>query len=111
MSGDHPLVISNTGQLGMQASSARYKSDQMMGTGSQRLLQLRPLTFRYTQDVQGEREYGLIAEEVAEVYPELVIRGTSGEVESVGYQGLIPMLLNHCSIRGSLAARPNSLVS
>src|SRR5262249_30426918 len=55
---------------------------------------LRPVTFRYKQDAQGQRQYGLIAEEVAKVYPELVVRGAKGEVESVQYQELIPMLLN-----------------
>jgi hypothetical protein len=91
-----PVLISSTGQLGTaEGSSARYKHDiQPIDAHSRRLLQLRPVTFRYKQDVQEERQYGLIAEEVAEVYPELVIRGTNGEVESVRYHGLIPMLLN-----------------
>jgi len=61
---------------------------------SQGLYQLRPVTFRYKQDPQGPRQYGLIAEEVATVYPELVTRGTDGKVESVQYHELIPMLLN-----------------
>jgi hypothetical protein len=50
--------------------------------------------FRYTQDAQGERQYGLIAEEVAAVYPELVTRNAQGEVEAVRYHEVIPMLLN-----------------
>jgi Chaperone of endosialidase len=87
--------INSEGQLGVQASSARYKRDiQRMGAHSQGLLQLRPVTFRYKQDRQGEQQYGLIAEEVAEVYPELVTRGASGEIEAVRYEELIPMLLN-----------------
>ena len=65
-----------------------------MGGHSRGLLQLRPVIFRYKQDAQGERQYGLIAEEVAKVYPELVTRGANGEVESVRYQEVIPMLLN-----------------
>ena len=65
-----------------------------MGERSQGLHQLRPVTFRYKQDAQGQRQYGLIAEEVARVYPELVVRGAKGEVESVQYHELIPMLLN-----------------
>jgi hypothetical protein len=89
------ILISSTGQLGIQASAARYKHDiQPMGTRSQGLRQLRPVTFRYTQDGQGERQYGLIAEEVAKTYPELVTYGANGEIESVRYQELIPMLLN-----------------
>ena len=65
-----------------------------MGERSLGLLQLRPVTFRYKQDPQGSRQYGLIAEEVAKVYPELVTRGAHGEVESVRYHEVVPMLLN-----------------
>src|SRR5262249_17733439 len=83
------------GQLGTLSSSARYKRDiQPMGAHSHKLLQLRPVIFRYTQDAQGERQYGLIAEDVAKVYPELVIRNAQGQVEAIRYQELTPMLLN-----------------
>jgi hypothetical protein len=89
------VTINNTGQLGIVASSARYKRDiQAMGAESQGLLQLRPVTFSYKDDPDGQRQYGLIAEEVATGYPELVTRGAKGEVESVQYHELIPMLLN-----------------
>ena len=96
----HPLVgsqvvVTAAGQLGIVASSARFKRDiQAMGERSQGLLQLRPVTFRYKQDPQATRQYGLIAEEVAKVYPELVTRGPDGKVASVQYHELIPMLLN-----------------
>src|SRR5262249_22320826 len=84
-----------TGKLGTFGSSRRYKRDiQPMGAHSHKLLQLRPVIFRYTQDVQGTRQYGLIAEEVAKVYPELVTRNAQGQVEAVRYQELTPMLLN-----------------
>jgi len=89
------LINTSTGQLGTLASSIRYKRDiQPMGTHSHKLLQLRPVIFRYTQDAQGERQYGLIAEEVAKVYPELVTRNAQGQVEAIRYQELTPMLLN-----------------
>ena len=52
------------------------------------------MTFRYTADPEGAKQYGLIAEEVAEVYPELVNKSEEGQVESVQYHQLIPMLLN-----------------
>ena len=55
---------------------------------------MRPVTFRYKQDPQGQQQYGLIAEEVAKVYPELVTKGADGKIESVQYHELIPMLLN-----------------
>jgi hypothetical protein len=89
------VFINSAGQLGTVVSSARYKRDiQTMGENSQGLYHLRPITFRYKQDPQGARQYGLLAEEVAKVYPELIVRGSKGEVESVQYHQLIPMLLN-----------------
>jgi len=89
------VFVSSNGQLGIQASSIRYKRDiEPMGAHSHAILKLRPVTFRYKQDVQGERQYGFIAEEVAKVYPELVTRDASGAIESVRYQEVIPMLLN-----------------
>src|SRR5207253_8248932 len=89
------VVINSNGQLGTLVSSARYKRDiQDMGDSSQGVYQLRPVTFRYKQDKQGPRQYGLIAEEVAKVYPELVTKGADGKIESVQYHELIPILLN-----------------
>lgn len=95
MSTGDVVVVDSAGQLGVFTSSARYKRDiQAMGGRSQGLLKLRPVTFRYKQDPQGERQYGLIAEEVAQVYPELVGHGPDGKVQTVRYHELIPMLLN-----------------
>jgi hypothetical protein len=89
------VVVSSNGQLGIAASSQRYKRDiRSLDDRSQGLWQLRPVTFRYKQDPQGQRQYGLIAEEVANVYPELVVRGSKGEIESVQYRELIPLMLN-----------------
>ena len=65
-----------------------------MGTRSEKVLDLRPVTFAYKDDAQAITHYGLIAEEVATVYPDLVTRTASGEVQTVKYQELIPMLLN-----------------
>ena len=65
-----------------------------MGARSEGVLKLRPVTFVYTHDEQGVRQYGLIAEEVATVYPELVTHTATGEVQAVRYQELIPMLVN-----------------
>jgi hypothetical protein len=81
------VLITSSGQLGIYASSVRYKKDiEPMGSHSHALLKLRPVTFHYKQDAQGERQYGLIAEEVAKVYPELVTRDASGAIVSVRYQ-------------------------
>ena len=65
-----------------------------MGTRSEKVLDLRPVTFAYKDDAHQVTHYGLIAEEVATVYPDLVTRTASGEVQTVKYQELIPMLLN-----------------
>jgi hypothetical protein len=69
-----------------------------MASVSERLLKLRPVTFRYKKaDASGEKpiQYGLIAEEVANVYPELVVRdATTGRIDGVRYDELAPMLLN-----------------
>ena len=92
------VVIDSAGQLGTVSSSRRYKEDiQDMADGSSGLLQLRPVTFRYTKEYQDGSQplqYGLIAEEVAEVYPDLVVRNEDGQVETVQYRKLITMLLN-----------------
>jgi hypothetical protein len=65
-----------------------------MGTISEGMLKLRPVTFAYRNDAQHVTHYGLIAEEVAAVYPELVTHTPQGDVQAVRYQELIPMLLN-----------------
>ena len=93
-----PVVIDSAGQLGTVSSSRRFKEDiQDMADSSRGLMQLRPVTFRYKQpyaDGSKPTQYGLIAEEVAEVYPDLVARSADGQIESVKYQVLDSMLLN-----------------
>ncbi len=90
-----PVMVDTVGQLGTVSSSRRVKSDiEDMGDASSVLAQLRPVSFRYTSQVDGARQYGLIAEEVADVAPDLVARTADGGVETVFYQHLTPMLLN-----------------
>ena len=90
-----PVYITSTGQLGVLASSERYKTRiAPMGNSTARLQQLKPVTFQLKQDPGGAVQYGLIAEEVARVYPELVIRDAAGRIEGVRYDELAPMLLN-----------------
>ena len=85
-----------TGQLGVAGgSSARFKRDiEAMGSRSEKVLELRPVTFAYRDDTHGVTHYGLVAEEVEKVYPELVTHTATGEAQTVRYQELIPMLLN-----------------
>src|SRR5208282_286661 len=89
------VVVETTGLLGCVKSSARYKRDiRDMGDASDKLMKLRPVTFTYKADSTGTKQYGLIAEEVEKVYPELVIDGADGKPETVAYQVLPAMLLN-----------------
>lgn len=91
-----PLSVNTaTGQVGIAGSSERFKTDIVpMGTTTSKLDQLQPVTFRYKNDARGTHQYGLIAEEVARVYPELVVHNAKGEIISVRYDELAPMLLN-----------------
>ncbi len=93
-----PVLIDPSGQLGTYSSSRRFKDEIAdMGAASSGLMQLRPVTFHYKSDQNPAGrtlQYGLIAEEVAEVYPGLVAHSVDGQVETVLYQFLPPMLLN-----------------
>ncbi len=92
------VVIDSNGQLGTASSSIRYKEDiHDLGSLSDRVLELRPVSFRYRKPfANGEKplQYGLIAEEVEKVLPELVAYGRDGKPETVKYQDLPTLLLN-----------------
>lgn len=92
------VVVDSAGQLGTVSSSRRFKDDIAdMSAASDVLMKLRPVTFHYKSDKNpNERtlQYGLIAEEVAQVAPQLVARSADGQIETVYYQHLAPMLLN-----------------
>ena len=92
------VLIDSAGQLGTVSSTRRVKEDiGDMGEASAALLQLRPVTFRYRQamaDGSKPLQYGLIAEEVAEVMPELVVYGADGQPQTVQYHVLPALLLN-----------------
>lgn len=89
------VVINRAGQLGVMLSSARYKQDiqPLAARESEKVSQLRPVTFHYKTEANGALQYGLIAEEVAQVYPELITRDEAGEISGVRYEALIPLLL------------------
>jgi hypothetical protein len=92
------VVVNSSGQLGIIVSSRRYKQEiRGMGDASSKLMQLRPVTFFYRPEyVAGDQtlQYGLIAEEVARVYPDLVAFGPDGKPQTVRYHLLSTMLLN-----------------
>jgi len=89
------VYVTASGQLGVLASSERYKTAiESLGSNTDKLMELRPVSFHLKTDPQGAVQYGLIAEEVDKVYPELVIRDGSGKIQGVRYEELAPMLLN-----------------
>ena len=91
-----PVVIDSAGQLGTVSSSRRVKTDIAdMGDTTDTLMSLRPVQFRYTaHGPDAPLQYGLIAEEVADVAPELVAHKAGGEIETVYYDKVNAMLLN-----------------
>ena len=81
--------------VGVFNSSRRFKHDiKPMEKASETLHRLKPVTFKFNSDWKGTTQYGLIAEEVAEVDPQLVVRGKDGEVQTVHYEQINNMLLN-----------------
>ena len=93
--GGLPVEVTSSGQLVYVPSSVRYKRDiRDIGAASAGLMKLRPVSFRYKNDSSGSLQYGLVAEEVARGYPEMVIRGTDGKVEGVRYLEFTALLLN-----------------
>ena len=92
------VYVNSSGQLGTVTSSLRFKEDvEDMGEATGDLMKLRPVTFHYKAPYDdGSRllQYGLIAEEVAKVYPALVQYDEKGKPFTVRYQALNTMLLN-----------------
>jgi hypothetical protein len=88
-----PVVIDSAGQLGTVSSSGRFKSDiQPMDKTSETILGLKPVTFHYKSDTEATPQFGLIAEEVARVNPNLVVRDENGEIYTVRYEAVNAML-------------------
>ena len=98
LSGAVDVLVDSNGQLGTVNSSIRFKEDvRDMGDASSGLMRLHPVTYRYKEpyaDGSKPVDYGLIAEEVAQVYPDLVATGADGQMQTVQYHKLTPMLLN-----------------
>jgi hypothetical protein len=93
-----PVYINSNGQLGTLTSSLRFKENvRDMGDSSSALMKLRPVTFFYKPEYENAPrmlQFGLIAEEVAKVYPELVAYDDDGKPYTVRYQYIASMLLN-----------------
>ena len=90
-----PVIVSNTGQLGTVSSSRRFKHDiRPMEKTSEAILGLKPVIFHYKSDETNTPQFGLIAEEVAAVNPDLVMPDENGNIYSVRYDQVNAMLLN-----------------
>ena len=97
VSGGAAVYVNSSGQLGVLTSSERFKQDiQSMGDASDLILGLRPVTFRYKPelDAKGTPQFGLIAEEVSKVDPNLVLRDDKNQIYTVRYEAVNAMLLN-----------------
>jgi uncharacterized coiled-coil protein SlyX len=91
------VTVGAGGKLGFQVSSRRYKEDiQPMDKASEALFALKPVSFRYKKEIDPARspDFGLIAEDVATVNPDLVARDDEGKIVTVRYQAINTMLLN-----------------
>jgi hypothetical protein len=90
-----PVLIDSAGQLGTMNSSKRFKKAiKPMDNASEAVLALKPVSFHYKSDNTNTPQFGLIAEEVAAVNPDLVVRDENGEIYSVRYDAVNAMLLN-----------------
>ena len=89
------VVVDGNGQLGTVASAARFKKEiRPMDKTSEAILALKPVSFQYKSDSKGTAQFGLVAEEVVKVNPDLVVRDRNGEIYSVRYEAVNAMLLN-----------------
>src|SRR5204863_2344658 len=91
------VIIDTTGHLGTTTSSARYKEAiKPMDKASEAILALKPVTFRYKHDLDpdGVPQFGLVAEQVEKVNPDLVARDEQGKPYTVRYDAVNAMLLN-----------------
>jgi trimeric autotransporter adhesin len=96
-SGGAGVVINSAGKLGTSTSSRRFKDDiRPMERASETLFAFQPVTFRYKKDIdpQGTAQFGLVAEDVEKINPDLVVRDAEGKPYSVRYDAINAMLLN-----------------
>jgi hypothetical protein len=91
------VIVDSSGHLGATTSSARFKDEiNPMDKASEAILALKPVTFRYKKelDPEGIPQFGLVAEQVENVSPDLVARDDQGRPYSVRYEAVNAMLLN-----------------
>jgi hypothetical protein len=91
------VMVGSNGQLGTRTSSERFKEAiKPMDKASEAILALKPVTFRYKKelDPEGIPQFGLVAEQVEKVNPDLVVRDADGKINTVRYEAVNAMLLN-----------------
>jgi hypothetical protein len=113
--------VNASGQLGVAPSSERFKMDiQDMGSASEAILALRPVTFRYKPEIDpaGTHQFGLVAEEVAKISPDLVVHDANNQIFTVRYDAVNAMLLNefrkqheHITRQDEVVARQSTTIS
>jgi hypothetical protein len=92
-----PVYVNSDNKIGTLSSSRRYKEEiKPMDRSSEALFALKPVSFRYKRELDPSRalSFGLIAEEVAEISPELITRDEEGKPQTVRYEAVNAMLLN-----------------
>jgi hypothetical protein len=92
-----PVVVNSNGRLGVTVSSARFKEAiKPMDKTSEAIFALNPVTFRYKKEIDAQRtlQFGLVAEDVEKINPDLVVRDAEGKVYTVRYEAVNAMLLN-----------------
>jgi len=111
-SGALPVVVDSNGQLGTTSSSRAVKRDiEDMGDTTDTLMSLRPVRFRYkVYGPDSPFQYGLVAEEVAEVAPELAARNNDGKIETVFYDKVNAMLLNQVQTQQRMIEEQNEAI-
>jgi len=88
------VLVDSAGQLGTVSSSRRYKENITdLENSEQQFMQLRPVQFNYKKHTASDVQYGLIAEEVQKLYPELVVDNEDGEPETIKYHLLYALLI------------------
>jgi hypothetical protein len=119
VAGGVDVIIDSSGHMGTIVSSARFKDAvKPMDEASEAILALRPVTFRYKKDLdpQGIPQFGLVAEQVESVNPDLVARDEQGKPYSVRYEAVNEMLLNeflkeHQTVQELKSKLQNSLLA
>jgi hypothetical protein len=105
------VLIDSTGQLGTISSSAKVKHDiEDMGSSSDAVMQLRPVTFVYNNDQSETTQYGLIAEEVDQIFPAIVVHDNEGQAQTVQYHVLPVLLLNELKKQQAINMRQDDAI-